>query len=299
MNLGKSHYTGLHTHASISPENIAEFKEIIKDENCDIFNYLSPTRRVGSESLHAVVQETVFSKDKLNMVFAVKVLADDEKSTNEINLSMYLSSNWPGYFLKTYGYVNCKEINFGSRISSGIFMFMEFALTDLGQLLISNYVLPRDLLRYIDEVLDSIYTLGILHIFHGDLHVRNVFIVNSDCDKKAVIGDFGESMTGTNGPYSEAHLSDMVKFFSSLEELLRTVNNAKSYVNIRMKLLAAMRKANQLTREAENKYENWCENHYDGKTELVDFTDVDDFFKDLVGENIAYIREYFQEDEFS
>lgn len=106
------------------------------------------------------------------------------------------------------------------RKYSGTFMFMEFAITDLSQLLLSQYVTKRELLSFINEILDAIHIMADLHIYHGDLHIGNVFIVNrnnslsSHYVKRAVIGDFGESFTGDERESSPtSHLTDIINLF--------------------------------------------------------------------------------------
>lgn len=74
MNLSTARYTGLHAHSPIPPENIDKFERVLSQEGCNTFNYLRVIRRIGTESFHATVWETVFEKDNLDIVFAVKIM---------------------------------------------------------------------------------------------------------------------------------------------------------------------------------------------------------------------------------
>ncbi len=65
---------------------------------------------------------------------------------------------------------------------------------------------------------DSLELLSLSSLYHGDLHAGNVFLVERDGMKRAVIGDFGETR------FSSAptrHLTDLYFLFTSLKEILK------------------------------------------------------------------------------
>jgi len=67
------------------------------------------------------------------------------------------------------------------------------------------------------EVVEALIQLASLRVFHGDLHIGNVFFVIRNCQTKTVIGDFGESMI-SDSPTSSS--SDLFYFINSLREYL-------------------------------------------------------------------------------
>ena len=89
-------------------------------------------------------------------------------------------------------------------------MFMEVAMSDLQQLLTYQNVTKGELISYILNVCDSIEIMATNFLYHGDLHIGNIFLVKRNTTIKAVVGDFGES------EFITSHLQDMKLFISSL-----------------------------------------------------------------------------------
>jgi hypothetical protein len=80
---------------------------------------------------------------------------------------------------------------------------METAIGDLAQVIEYSIVNEKMFTNYILDVINSVEILSQEKIFHGDLHIKQIFIVmrnfdnqdNCESIQKAVIGDFGGTYT--------------------------------------------------------------------------------------------------------
>lgn len=301
--IGK-HYEGIHKVKRIGIKQLSTFKEILKDKKCDIFSKISVIQRIGSDSLYATIWEAdvnlfPLSDDldarntKQQIKMAIKVQRDSEKTFEEININKFLN-DYPEYFLQMYGSVYCENISLMDTKNpvpviatfSGDFIFMELAIADLAQLLTFTKVSERDLLTMISQVFDSIYVMGKLQLFHGDLHIRNIFIVSRANTIRAVIGDFGESI-GIDSITS--HTSDIYRFCTSLSEFLSN----KPYPNVRNKLATIVKYVNRLTPKLENDYDIFNEENRneDGN---IDLKKLDEYFDVTIKNTIVAIQDILE-----
>lgn len=196
-----------------------KLKNHILGQNIDEFKL---TQRIGSESLHAKVYEAIIS----DCAVAIKILKKFEKLENEKDINERVSN--PDYFLFMIESLECE--------GKGI-IIMELAISDLKQRLtlplptesdperdpngkvfelIKSFTV-EDLNRMFSEVIESLIQLASLQVYHGDLHIGNIFFVNRNCQTRTVIGDFGESSI-SNSPTSSS--SDVFYFINSLREFL-------------------------------------------------------------------------------
>ena len=276
------HYEGIHKPFPITLANIKEFAALLQDENCNIFNRIKVVRRIGSESFYATVWEVDFILNKRPIKMAIKIQKDVVKTLNEIEINNFLKT-WPKYFLQMYGSIYCEKIQLKDDSFDSYFMFMELAIADLAQLLTLRDVSETDLIHLIDQVMDSIYVLGKSQLFHGDLHVKNVFIVPRDNDIRAVIGDFGETV-GIDS--ITAHTSDIYRFTTSLLEFLSKFDK---YYLVKAKLKEITKSVNKLTIRVENDYDKWNEIHRDEEGD-VNYEEVDAYFDSVVGNTIRIVK---------
>ncbi len=93
---------------------------------------------------------------------------------------------------------------------------METAIGDLSQVIKYSIVNENMMRGYILDVIEAVEIMSYEKIFHGDLHIRQIFIVLRDNKLKAVIGDFGEHLQ-IDSP--TMHLSELKVFFTSLSEM--------------------------------------------------------------------------------
>lgn len=279
--IGK-HYEGLHRPFPITLANIKDFNTLLQDENCNIFDRIQVVRRIGSESVYATVWEVNFLLNKRPIKMVIKIQKDVEKTLNEIEINKFLNT-WPKYFLQMYGSIYCEKIQLKDDSFDGYFMFLELAISDLAQLLTLRDVSEQDLITLIDQVLDSIYVLGKNQLFHGDLHIRNIFIAPRGNDIRAVIGDFGETI-GIDSITS--HTSDIYKFASSLLEF---INKFPKYYIVKSKLKDIMKYVNRLTVQLENDYDDWNDIHRDEEGN-VNYKELDAYFESVVGNTIRNVK---------
>ena len=176
---------------------------------------------------------------------AIKVQKNLEKTLSEIDINNFLQEVESDYFLRFYGNVYCENINLVNDSSfSGYFMFMDLAIGDLAQYINGANVSETELVEFVSQIYEAIYHLAIHQIYHGDLHLKNAFIVKDIKGKgslRAVIGDFGESEATDS---ITAHTSDLVKFSSSLAEFLK---NKRKYSRLERKLLEVVKVINRMT----------------------------------------------------
>lgn len=212
MELPEKRYDGLHKASVLSGD---EFKALKKYVECDIFKHLKILQRIGSDSLYATVWLASFEATDISVTFAVKVQRDVKKSEHEAKISYFLEK-WFDNFLLMYYNIRCDKITLNNKnrqTYSGMFMFMEVAMSDLRQLIKYQNVTKSELISYILNVCDSVEIMATNFLYHGDLHLGNVFLVKRDNHIKAVVGDFGESQYIVS---PTSHLSDMSTFVSQL-----------------------------------------------------------------------------------
>ena len=93
------------------------------------------------------------------------------------------------------------------------FFIMEMAISDIRQKIKYSDITLEDLTNTVTDVLQSLLRLAHLRIYHGDLHIGNVFLVFRNCQIRTVIGDFGESSI-TDSPTASS--SDLFQFINRL-----------------------------------------------------------------------------------
>jgi hypothetical protein len=308
----KKRYEGLHYNNNLSFDQIIKLdnllNNLLNNEKCNIFERINVVQRIGSESVYATIWEIDFnlSNKGENIKLAIKIQTDLQKSVDEINLNNFLRQ-WPDHFLKMFGFIYCEKIDLlVNKQFNGYFMFMELAIGDLAQFLLQNQrrgngtnqnqnQKEKQLLGFILDVLDSIYILGKNLVYHGDLHIRNVFIrneQNEQLDKKnvkqniAVIGDFGESVSIDS---ITSHTSDIYKFFSSLLEFLNSYFPS-TYTNIKSKISKIITTVNRMTPILENNYDKWNEINRDEEGNVIE-EDLDKYFDDVVKNTITNLKQ--------
>jgi serine/threonine protein kinase len=282
MKLSGKHYKGIH---NPSPATKAQMKELLF---CDsIGNKIKVIQRIGSQSQYATVWQVEVRLNSQPLVAALKVQNNLEKSSNEIEIQNFLNQ-YNDYFLELYTSFYCDDVELNpSENFNGALMLMELAIADLGQYLLYGPDVPeKELYRYVFQVLDSVYFLGKSQLFHGDLHINNVFIVIRKNDKKAVIGDFGETI-GLDSITS--HTSDLYRFFTSLSEFL-SVKFPRKYFSLRQKIKSVVKYLNRRTGQIENDYDSWNEQNR-GPYGEVDYMELDAYFEKTVYQTVKAVKE--------
>ena len=252
MELPEKRYDGLHK-ASVLSE--AEFKTLKKYVECDIFKHLKILQRIGLDSAYATVWLASFNSSDLNVSFAIKVQKDIEKSEEEAKISYFLEQ-WFDYFLLMYYNIRCDKILLSGVSYSGMFMFMEVAMSDLHQLIKYSNVTKSELVTYILQVCDSVEIMATNFIYHGDLHLGNVFLVKRETGIRAAVGDFGESRFVLS---PTSHLSDIGYFISQLSIKLRT-SALSSDVLSKNKLSVLTKHINKQSALTEKEFDDFLEN---------------------------------------
>ena len=300
MKFAGEHYEGLHKVSSINPTYIIAFKNMINEKSCDVFANIKVIKRIGSVSVYATVWEINFlinSLDNKYIKMAIKIQRDREKTLEEININIFLNQ-YPDYFLQMYDSIYCEQIELKDSVFSGYFMFLELAIGDLKQLLrYSDKVSEAELLTIISQVFDSIYILGKSTLFHGDLHIGNVFIVPRNISERnigakatgntirAVIGDFGETIAMLS---ITSHTSDIYKFCTSLSSQLVT---DKKFPNTYRKLKNIVKYTNTITSDMENDFEKFTEQLDEQNLDENIYTQqIDQYFEKVVGNTISTIK---------
>ena len=285
MELPNRRYEGLHKPVVLSNE---QFKVLKKYMNCDIFQHVKILQRIGSDSLYATVW--LASLTTADFTFAVKVQKDIKKSEKEANMS-YKLENWFEYFLLMYYNIRCDDIRLNGKSYSGMFMFMEVAMSDLRQLIKYQNVTKAELVSYILNVCDSVEIMASNFLFHGDLHIGNVFLVERDNINsrnantqaiKAVVGDFGESSFVTS---ATSHLSDIGNFITSLSTEIKTM--ALNGLLANNKLVIVTKHINLQTAKTEAEYDRFLE------TNPSDI-EQDEFIIHLVKRDMDVIKDLVQ-----
>ena len=279
MQLPDKRYEGLHKPSVLSE---SEFKTLKKYAECDIFKHLKILQKIGSDSVYSTVWLANFNSPDLNVTFAIKVQKDVKKSEAEAKISYFLEQ-WFDYFLLMYYNIRCEKIVLSGVSYSGMFMFMEVAMSDLRQLIKYSNVTKSELVMYVLNVCDSVEIMATNFIFHGDLHLGNVFLVKREGNIKAVIGDFGESQYVVS---PTSHLSDIGNFISQLGIELKS-SALSSDVLSKNKLALLTKHINKQTAVTEREFDLFLEKNEDDvtlqeeKIQLLVKRDMD-IIKDLV-----------------
>ena len=260
MQLPDKRYEGLHKPSVLSE---SEFKTLKKYVECDIFKHLKILQRIGSDSVYATVWLANFNSPDLNVTFAIKVQRDVKKSEAEAKISYFLEK-WFDYFLLMYYNIRCEKIVLSGISYSGMFMFMEVAMSDLRQLIKYSNVTKSELVSYVLNVCDSVEIMATNFIFHGDLHLGNVFLVKREGGIRAVIGDFGESQYVVS---PTSHLSDIGNFISQLSIELKS-SALSSDVLSKNKLALLTKHINKQTAVTEREFDLFLEKNDDPDRDL-------------------------------
>lgn len=279
MKVQGQYYKGIHNPLQLTAAQYQRFNDLILRYKCDVFSKIKVIQRIGSESAYATIWEIEIE----DMKMVVKIQKDKEKSLREIDINNFLIP-YDDYFLKFYDSLYCNKIEMKTETFDGYFMFMELAIGDLEQFLIYNNVSDNQLQNFIAQVFDSIYVLGKLQLFHGDLHIKNVFIVVRNGLQKAVIGDFGETI-GIDSITS--HTSDLYRFVTSLLELLN--RSPQKYFQTKNKLKQILVYVNKITSKIENDYDKWNEQNRDDEGN-VDLDELDKYFDKVVSNTIGTVK---------
>lgn len=169
-------YEGLHIPNLISVEDEKKLNMLI---NCNIFDLLFISKRIGSESQVGTIWLCSINNGNLKCSFIIKVQSNRKKAAAEAGIQSYLSHKWPNNFVITYGSIDCPKKIFlpymvGKKkqqitlwddeqpeepitIDDGNFIFMETCIGDLYQVIRYSIVTEEMLTGYILDVIDSIY----------------------------------------------------------------------------------------------------------------------------------------------
>lgn len=272
MELPDERYEGLHIPALLSVDEEEEFIALV---NCDIFKQMVILRRIGSDSAVGTAWLSTIDVNGDEKRLVVKLQKDQKKAQQEFDIQYHLSSKYPDNFLIGYDSIDCDQVSFTDKeglvtYKSGNFIFMEVAYGDIAQVLQYDHISDKLLIEYVLQVIDGVEIMAKQFIYHGDLHARQIFIVQRDGKNRAVIGDFGEHMQIES---MTSHLSDISFFLNSLREVLAEVRRKRSDFND--KLNSAVRYVNSITMKHDL---------------LPDDTDI----PTLVEEDMEKIREFFQ-----
>jgi serine/threonine protein kinase len=201
--LPTEYYQGLNIPSEF---NLKEYLRVANIVECELLESMTLIRRIGSESLHA----KVYIGEIDQTAIAVKKLKNPRQFENEmtINNTVFEEGSNDLYFLYLIKGLMCDD---------GAFLIMELAMSDVLQRIKYFLELPKDIYRTVSEVLQSLLRLARLGIYHGDLHLGNVFLVLRNGQLRTVIGDFGES-NFTDSPTSSS--SDLFQFLNALREKL-------------------------------------------------------------------------------
>jgi hypothetical protein len=242
MEFPNKKYEGLHIPNLLS---IEDEKKLFASIDCNIFDSLFISKRIGSESQFGTIWlcslnissgNILNNNEGLKLSFIIKVQANRNKAQSEFKIQNYLSHTWSENFLVSYGSIDCPEVIMRDNeqvtvIKTGNFIFMETAIGDLSQVIKYSIVNENMLTSHILDIIESVEIMSSVKIFHGDLHIRQIFIVlrninHCEQTQKAVIGDFGESLE-IESP--TIHLSDLKVFFKSLLEVIDYVENSQNF----------------------------------------------------------------------
>lgn len=278
MEFPNKRYEGLHESTVLTGE---EFKLLKNYMSCDIFNHIKILQRIGSDSLYATVWLVSLDIPHLETTFAVKVQKDIKKSEKEADIS-YKLERWFDNFLLMYYHIQCNEIKLNGMKYSGMFMFMEVAIADLKQMIKYQNLTRAKLLSYILDVCDSVEIMASNFLYHGDLHIGNVFIVDRDKKFKAVVGDFGESRYITS---PTSHLSDMRTFIASLQTEIKSTSLNSLLVSNNLSTI--LKHIDIQTGKTEREYDEFMEKNRDPEIE-------DEFIISLVSRDMGIIKDLLQ-----
>jgi hypothetical protein len=275
MEFPDARYEGLHSTFLLTGSNREKFTELIE---CDLFDQINVLRRIGSDSMFGTAWLSVLETEDFQPNFVIKVQKNIPKALEEFRIQSKLSTSSPDNFLIPYKSINCDNISFNDKgksvsIKNGNFIFMEVAQGDLEQLLKFDYVNDQTLIEFILQIIDGVEIMALNSIYHGDLHIRQIFIVTRNCKTRAVIGDFGESIEIVS---VTTHLSDIGYFLGSLNETLD--NLRRKYSSFDKKLESAIKHLDKL-KKINNK--------------LPDDMDLQDV-RELVVRDLASLRNIFQ-----
>ena len=201
FNIPEQYYQGINFPCNVKLQNYLQLQPLI---NCKLFDHLQLTCRIGSDSLHALVYSGILD----GMYVAVKILKKTKQFDNEFYINRLIFSDTLNnqYFLYLIGATICDN--------KGLFV-MEMAISDVKQRLLYSTITMQDLDNTVNEVLQSLLRLARYRIYHGDLHLGNVFYVCRNNYFRAVIGDFGESKLSDSPTTSS---SDLFQFINALRQ---------------------------------------------------------------------------------
>jgi serine/threonine protein kinase len=240
------YYSGINIPANFDLEKYLEIRDSI---DCQIIEGIQLVRRIGSESLHA----KVYAAELKETVIAVKVLKKAEKLSNEVFINEIIFNDPTNdlYFLYFIRGLMC---------DSASFLIMEMAMADIQQRMKYSIELPQDIYRTVSEVLQSLLRLAHLRIYHGDLHLGNVFLVMRNQQLRTVIGDFGESSIADSPTASS---SDLFQFVNALRQKLSNSSKVLSVLNI---FFASM---GRLAGKCEINFDSYLELEMDEKDAII------------------------------
>ena len=106
---------------------------------------------------------------------------------------MLLGDKHPDFFPQIIGKKECAVMDRRTQEEYNTTMiYMEMMIGDLRQF-IHDRITIDNLNKYIIDVYESLSLMAKEGYVHGDLHIGNIFIKNTNGKMYAVIGDFGKS----------------------------------------------------------------------------------------------------------
>ena len=174
-------YKGIHNQSILKTKDINNIRETLNEMSCeDVERHVHSI--IGSPSERATIYKIILK----DYVIAVKVMKHGHLRENEYDISREISSKAPNYFLRTIDRKFC-QINDKNIIFNTQMLFLELAIGDLYQVL-DQGIDSRTLEDYISDVFKAVEVLSNLGYKHNDLTVKNVFVVCTGKNTRAVLG---------------------------------------------------------------------------------------------------------------
>lgn len=236
-------YRGINFPSNPSDEDIQRIGKVF---NCDLFNKINLTKRIGSDSERGKVFDAAIA----DVPVAIKIFEDLRKFEHEVQINEIVAASSVHYYDYFLGYIISGRYQVSGNRSLGL-LVMERAFGDLKQILQNSTVSQNFLEETFASVVSSLFELSEIGIFHGNLHCGNVFIVLRKGHMTAVLGDWGESAYMNNSPNNAE--ADFHKFISTFLILIERTNHPI----FRRKLSLILDFYGKVARQIEGKFDDY------------------------------------------
>lgn len=268
-------YDGLNNGKELLQEEMEEINKIISVEECTFMSRLIVKQQIGSESSFATIWSTLMSiSEKHSVRTALKIQENAIIAEEEFKINMILNEGYQ-YFLKSLFFLQCPVTICGVK-SNSYLMGMELAISDLQTMLRKGSTSIVELVGHIGNVIEAVGFMSRNLIYHGDLHLNNIFIVFRDGRERAVVGDFGVSVVSESPTILT---SDLLRFFKGILKICVELKEFNSLVDKIERLIFDVTRIDRITAFNYDKYES--EEH--SKEENVEY------IKQIIEENYVKI----------